>query len=96
MTYRVSVGEMKQVLQVLQRCQPWRDYSLQCQEGGWRLEANGGSRDISPRGSKREVTQYMRAMLVGIDAENDERERERVAAAATAAPKVFSIDLERD
>ena len=96
MTYHVSVGEMKQVLQVLQRCQPWRDYSLQCQLGGWRLAAKRGSVDVSPRGSKRETTLFMSAMLKGIDEENDERERERVAAAATAAPKFFSIDLERD
>ena len=75
MTYRVTEGEMKQVLAVLQRSQPWMDYSLGCQLGGWRLEARGGSVDVSPRGSKREVTTYMRAMLRGIDEENNERER---------------------
>ena len=96
MTYRVSPGEMRQVLAVLQRCQPWMDYRLQRQLEGWRLEARGGSVDVSPRGSKRETTLYMRAMLKGIDTENDERERERVAAAATAAPKFFSVDLEQD
>ena len=75
MTYRVTTGEMRQVLGVLQRSQPWMDYSIGCQLGGWRLEARGGSVDVSPRGSKAETTLYMRAMLKGRDAEVDERDR---------------------
>jgi hypothetical protein len=41
--------------------------------GSVRLEANGGSVDVSPLLTKRELYQYMRAMLKGISLAKGER-----------------------
>jgi len=43
-------------------------YCLGWAYGGVRLERAGGSVDVSPRGTKRDVWNYIGAMLDGIDA----------------------------
>ena len=67
MAANVTEGEMRRVLGILQRLQPWAAYDIGCQMwvsgGGYRLERDGGSIEVSPRGTKREVMQYVRVML---------------------------------
>ena len=44
-------------------------YSIGQAYGGYRLERNGGSVDVSRRGTKREIWEFIGAMLDGIEAE---------------------------
>jgi len=47
------------------------NYHLDCAYGGYmlvRMCEGGGTRDMSPRGTKRETYNYCRAFLAGIDA----------------------------
>ena len=62
-------NDMMAVLGLLQGLQPWADYSIGVVAGQPRLERKRGSADVSPRGTKREVTQFMRAMINAIDTE---------------------------
>ena len=63
-------NDMMAVLGLLQGLQPWADYSIgytPC--GQLRLERKRGALDVSPCGTKKEVTQFMRAMISAIDTE---------------------------
>lgn len=65
-------------------------YDIDSAYGGVRLTANGGSRDVSTRLSRRELTDWMAAMIQGIDEleayhAKVERETDALLAAAAAA-----------
>jgi len=53
------------------------DLSLGGAYGGYRIEAEGGARDISPRGTKRECYTFICAMLRGVDLYRDPAPRVR-------------------
>mgnify|MGYP005824039921 CR=1 FL=1 len=47
------------------------DYEIGYAYGQARVEASTGSRDISPRGTKREVSMYLRCMITAVQRYQD-------------------------
>ena len=66
---------LERSISVLQAHQPWADYSIGWAYGQPRLEAKNGSVDISPRGTKRQVNEYIWMMIRALQmAEAHERD----------------------
>jgi len=63
MTMTVTKAMVERTVKVLQNLQPWAGYSLGWAYGQPRLEANGGSMDISMRGTKRYVNEVMWVLI---------------------------------
>jgi len=61
MAYRVTKAMLDKQIDWLNKISGG-DYCLGWAYGGVRVEAEQGSRDISPRGTKREVSMYLRVM----------------------------------
>ena len=64
----ITKARIEQNLKILRGLQPWADYSIDWWCGQPQLVSKGGGRDISPRGSKREVNSYIEAMITALHA----------------------------
>ena len=71
--YPVTKAMLERSVQVLRAHQPWADYSIGYAYGQPRLEAKNGSVDVSPRGTKRLVNDYMWTMLKALRMEEDHK-----------------------
>ena len=65
MSNRTTQSDLDNLLRYLRTEQPDRDYGLDYAYGGVRLVCNGGSREVSPRGSKRETYEWIQAFRAG-------------------------------
>lgn len=66
MTDRITRQQLEIMIDVLNKEIPGADFSIGGAYGGYRLERKGQSVDVSPRGTKRECYDYIRAMLEGV------------------------------
>ena len=70
---QVTKAMLERSVKVLQAHQPWADYSIGWAYGQPRLEAKNGSVDISPRGTKRQVNDYIWTMIKALRMEEDHK-----------------------
>ena len=62
---RIKQSDLENQLRYLRDEQPDRDYSYARDSGTCGLMSNGGSREVSPRGSKRETYEWIQAFRAG-------------------------------
>ena len=67
--HRVTKELLNRSLEELQLLQPWANYALADKHKGVRVECRNGPHDMSPRGSKREVNNYIWMMIFAIKME---------------------------
>ena len=63
---RVTTKLLYELVEMLNRDLPGRDFSLGCAYGGYRLERKHGSVDVSQRLKAGELELFLRGMLEGI------------------------------
>lgn len=65
---RITRNELEQIVTLLNNQTEHRfDFTLGKQLGGYRLEANGGSRDVSPRLPAAQMYYWLHAFEAGVD-----------------------------
>ena len=67
MTTRITRKDLDRLCELLNKMMPEADFSIGGAYGGWRLERNHESVDVSPRLSKPELYQWMHAFLDGFE-----------------------------
>ena len=66
MSDRMTRTKLEGIVVVLNKEIPGHDFSIGGAYGGYRLERKKQSVDVSPRGTKQECYDYIRAMLEGV------------------------------
>jgi hypothetical protein len=67
----ITKKQLDHYVAILNNQLPNADFSVGYAYGGARLEAKNGSRDVSPRRTKRDVYEFIAAMLVALDYHNE-------------------------
>ena len=78
--HSVTKGMLERSLEVLRAQQPWADYGIDWAYGQPRLGCSNGSRDLSGRGTKREVNNYIWAMITALRMEATKKQDDAIAA----------------